>query len=163
VAVVLGLDSLQKGGHMLSRIIEKTPLWLSIVFIFAAIAFKDSDNFFPLTSHSDLKFQIAGESLEILTFVGISVLARQFSRQEIEVSESRSLAKAPQIFTGAIVASILFVSFWRDYFPGGTYKFEEAFRDVGYSLIAGVVIALFTSIPPSRLVKQEKEEERSAV
>ncbi len=148
---------------MLSNVMKKAPGWLWTVLAFAALANKDRENFFPLSSHSDLRFQIIGESVEILALMGIFALAPQWFRQAEETSASGTHRTRLAIFTGAIFAAFLFVSFWRDYFPNDTFNFGEALKDVGYSSIVVVVIALFSLIPPAKKGKTREEESGSGV
>lgn len=147
---------------MFSEIVKKIPAWLSTMLVFATLAFKDWENFFPLSSHSDLKFQIVGESLEVLALVGVFSLARLVFPQNKEISASASSATGRPIFAGAIFAAFLFVTYWRDSFPNDTFKFGETLKDVGYSLVAGVVVALFALIATARQGKPNKESEKSA-
>jgi hypothetical protein len=148
---------------MLSKLLKKAPAWFSALLVFAALANKDWENFFPLSSHADLRFQIIGESLEILVLVGVFVLSRMLFPRDKEFSASVLPAKRRAAFAGAFFGALLFVIFWRDYFPNDTFEFAEALKDVRYSLIAGVVVALFSLIPPARQGKPSKEDERSVV
>jgi hypothetical protein len=70
---------------MLSKILKKIPIWFSASLAFATLANKDSENFFPLSSHSDLRFQIIGESLEILVLVGLFAVARRLAPRNNEI------------------------------------------------------------------------------
>jgi hypothetical protein len=148
---------------MLSKLLKKTPAWFSTLLVFAALANKDWENFFPLSSHVDLRFQIIGESLEILVLVGVFFLARLLFPRDKESSGFVLTSKWQAAFAGAFFGTFLFVIFWRDYFPNDTFEFSEALKDIRYSLIAGVVVALFGLIPPARQGKPGREDEGSVV
>jgi len=143
--------------------VKKTPTWLGTLLFLAALAFKDWESFFPLSAHSDLKFQIVGESVELLVLVGINSLGRLSLPPEAETPGAASPATPRGVFIGAIVALFLLSTYWRDYFPNDRFSSGELLKDLGYSLLAGVVVLLFSLIPPAKKGKPSKEEERSAV
>jgi hypothetical protein len=145
---------------MLYQIVKKIPTWLWTLLYLAGVVSMDREHFFPLSAHSDLKFQIVGESLELLALVGIGVLPRLLLPRDTETPDAESPVTPPGAFVGAIVAAFLLSIFWRDYFPNDKFNSGEL---LGYSLFAGVVILLFSLIPPSKKGKPSREEESSIV
>ena len=148
---------------MLYRIFKKIPTWLGTLLYLAGPVFMDREHFFPLSAHSDLKFQIVGESLELLALVGIGVLPRLLLPLDTETPDAESPVTPPGLFVGAIVSAVLLSIFWRDYFPNDRFNPGELLKDLGYSLLAGVIILLISMIPSVKKGKPIKEEERSVV
>ncbi len=114
---------------MLSKIVKKVAVWFSALLAYIALTIKDWENFFPLHSHSDLRFQSIGESLENLALVGIFALARLLFPR-VERSSVFIDPTGRQYSPGQSVRCFYSSFFWRDYFPNDAFKFGEALKDV---------------------------------
>ncbi len=70
----LGVVSGQGRNAMLFRMWNKAKGPLLAILVLASIAYFDLSNFLPVSAHSDFRFQVVGEAIELSAVVGIFCL-----------------------------------------------------------------------------------------
>jgi hypothetical protein len=122
---------------------KQAIIFLLVVIYLGTIVFDDWRYFFPFPVHSDFRFQIIGESIEILALIGIVVsmyFAFAKTRSEIESAQESYL---PEVRAGAIFAMMLIVLHWRDFFPHNSLEFSAGFDRLTSSLVGGALFVIF--------------------
>jgi len=127
----------------------------------AALANKDWSYFFPLSAHTDLRFQVVGESLALLALAGIVILMRVTGSGE--GARSSTLTFRWRVLSGAFFVVLLFVMFWRDFFPNDSFSLRAGAMDFLYAPAAGLAIFAFSFLTSPTLTEPSKEREASVV
>jgi hypothetical protein len=112
----------------------KDLFWTFLVF--AAIFNFDRSYFFPVSAHTDWRFQLLGESLELLALVGLQIVARMLGKN----AEFSPLNFRSRLYVSAIVPAVLFVTCWRDFFPNDHFSLSAGRMDFLYAPAAGLAI-----------------------
>jgi hypothetical protein len=143
---------------MLLRIWEKAKDPLRAVLCLAALANLDRSYFFPLSAHTDLRFQAVGESLELLALIGILITVRVAAVGE----DPKNPTFRMRLLMGAFVVLLLFVMFWRDFFPNDRFSLQAGAMDFFYAPLAGLAIFALTFLSSSP-AKASKEREAPVI
>lgn len=127
-----------------------------------ALANLDRSHFFPLADHSDVRFQVIGEGLEILALVFALFLLRA-SVEEGSGSQPSFVTFRSRILISGFFAIFLLATYWRDFFPNDQFNFSAGSVDFLYAPLGGLGILAISYIAVEKRGKPFKEEEKSAV
>jgi len=142
---------------MLLRIWNKARGPLLTILVLAWVAYFDLSNFLPKSAHSDFRFQVVGEAIELLAVVGIFSLMGLLGRGV--PLETRTLRYA--LLVGMSIAALLFAMFWRDFFPNDQFSLRAGAMDFVYAPVVGLAFFWFTYLGWIRPAGPSKEREAS--
>ena len=134
------------------------------VLMFACfMAFLLWNDLFPLSAHSDLRFQVVGEALELFTFIAT------FGWLHLAVAKSRKRAISDKAsyaanIESAIASMLIFaVMDWRKFFPADHLQFSAGLNTFIFALLAGAFLGFYGVPSNGDLKRPSNEEERSVV
>jgi hypothetical protein len=146
MAVVSGLG-LQQEDVMGSKPAGKVLKLLVIIALFVAIGFVDWHRFFPLSAHTDLRFQAIGESIEVLFFLGILLWAFGFAEQRRKAA-SGQISDGMKALAATVFAVGSLATNWRDFFPNNLFNLSAGAGDIVGAIFMGALsIGLFFGTP----------------
>ena len=136
---------------------------LAIALCLVAIGFARWQYFFPLSAHSDFRFQVVGECLELLVLGGILVLAYFGFAGERRKGGTMPMSNGKKALGGVAIATTSIVLAWRDFFPNDQFKLSAGIDALMLSLFMGLFLSIFGFNFRRNQGKPSKEEEKSVV
>jgi hypothetical protein len=127
-----------------------------------AIVNRDISDFLPLADHSNLRFQLIGECVEIIVLASLFLLLGGFLKQGDD-SERLPMTLHTRIVLAAFIAIFLLTGFWRDFFPNGTFSLSAGAVDFVYAPLAGLGSMAISYVLGPRREKPNQEEGGSVV
>lgn len=147
---------------MAIRIHKRISGTLRTLALLSWIVLLDRSYLFPLQSHSDLKFRVIGECIELLALAGILFLMPALMRLG-GVSQSTSLTFRSRLAMGGWLASLMFVLFWRDFFPNDHLSLVAGRLNFLYGPAYAVMVVAISYLLGPRLPKLSNRDEKSVV
>jgi hypothetical protein len=139
---------------------KKAKGLLVAVLALGYFAYKDWSHFFPLSAHSDLRFQVVGEFLALLALAGVFMMPVAESRGDAWPS---TLTLRWWVLTGTSFSLFLFVMYWRCYFPNDSFSLQAGAMDFPYARAVGLAVFWFTFFSSLMVAKPSREHEGSVV
>ena len=148
---------------MLSGSTKRTLNVISIFAVPVAIGFMHWRYVFPLAAHSDLQFQIVGESVEFLTIAGIFALIFFGFAEERKKSRQGQVSDGVKVLAGAALAALSIALDWREFFPDDRFDPSAGIAGLVGSLVIGLFFGIFAFAFQKQPDKPSKEDEKSVV
>jgi hypothetical protein len=131
--------------------------------LFGFLFLRDRHYFIPFAAHSDLRFQIVGESVEILTLlVSFTACFVAFSWGK-DQARPRQGSSGLDFVSGAFFAGWFLAVGWRSFFPNNQFEFSAGADELVGDLFAGFAIGFFGNAFDKKSGKPSPEDERSVV
>jgi hypothetical protein len=148
---------------MLSGSAKKTVNILAILAVPLAIGFMHWRYFFPVAAHSDLQFQIVGESAESLAIVGICALIFFSFAEKRKKAGPTQVSDGLKVLAGAAFAALSITLDWREFFPNDRFDPSAGIAGLVGSLFMGLFFGIFAFAFQKQQGKPSKEDEKSVV
>lgn len=116
---------------------------LAIALCPVAIGFVHWKYFFPRSAHSDFRFQLVGECLELLVLGGIFVLAYFGFANERRQGEAIPLSNGKKALGGVAIGITSIVLAWREFFPNDQFKLSAGIDALTFSLFMGLFMYIY--------------------
>ena len=126
-----------------------------------AILYWDRGYFLPLGTHSDWRFQITGEVVELLVLVALWAVSAILGRRRSTGAGTRKGDEA--VIFGACMAVFQLAFRWRSMFVNGHFSGFETQPLVTESLLEGSFSGAFYFLWPSLTMKKPSPEEEKSV
>ncbi len=136
---------------------------LAIALCPVAIGFAHWKYFFPLSAHSDFRFQVVGECLELLVLGGIFVLAYFGFASERRQGGTMPMSNRKKALGGVVMAVVSLMLAWREFFSNDQFKLSAGIDAIMISLFMGVFMYIFGYNFHRNQGKPSTEEEKSVV
>ena len=136
---------------------------LAIALCPVSIGFVHWKYFFPRSAHSDFRFQLVGECLELLALGGIFVLAYFGFANERRQGEAIPLSNGKKALGGVVIGITSIVLAWREFFPNDQFKLAAGIDALMFSLFMGLFMYIFGFNFRWNQGRPSKEEEKSVV
>jgi hypothetical protein len=148
---------------MLSGSAKKTLNILSILAVPVAIGFMHWRYFFPLAAHSDLQFQIVGESVEFLAIVGICALIFFGFAEKRKKAAAGQVSDGLKVLAGTAFTALSIALDWREFFPNNRFDPSAGIGGLVGSLFIGLFFGIFAFAFQKQPGRPSKEDEKSIV
>jgi hypothetical protein len=148
---------------MQSFLTKEIPKWVQVLMFVCFMAFLIWNDLFPLSAHSDLRFQAAGETLELLMLSATLGWLRLASLRARKYAISEKANYAANTESATAFSMIFIVMDWRKFFPGDHFQFSAGLHTIYGALLAGAFFGLFPVANNWEYKKPSKDEERLVV
>jgi len=143
--------------------IQKVINVVGVVAAPVAIGCMDWKYFFPVSTHSDIQFQVIGEFVELLWVLGLLLLGFWNFRKQRRKGVSAQATAGTAVLSGFMYTAILVALHWRQFFPNDQFNFLAGVDDLVIALIAGLFFTIATCAFPPKSMKPSIEDEKSVV
>jgi hypothetical protein len=125
-----------------------------------ALMFNDWSDFFPFADHSDLRFQVIGEGLEVVALIVLGWQLQAFLKRRGD-SEQQPMSFRSRIILAGFFAIFLLTLFWRDFFPNDQFGLSAGAIDFFYASLGGMGGVAISYLLETKRGKLSKKEETS--